>query len=266
MTKMIFLKWLTDLNKTMIFNNRHILLLVDNFSGHVVENEKFSNINLQFLPPNTTSVMQPCDQGIIKNFKLHYRHLLVKRYIHDIENYDEPFIPDVKQAILLSVQAIKKIHKSTIINCWLKADIIECKQSTVSQCIDTANNKLKEDIKGYFDKFKFDSKDEKEKNIQSFINDETSQENFLEELSDSQIVNTVKFHDNSEDPEECPQMVLPSSREIKTSIQQIKLYCLHQPSIQQNHLESIDEVENILMNFINMNLKQKHIDEFFIKN
>jgi hypothetical protein len=210
--------------------------------------------------------MQPCDQGIIKNFKLHHRHLLVKRYIHDIENYDEPFIPDVKQAILLSVQAIKKIHKSTIINCWLKADIIECKQSTVSQCIDTANNKLKEDIKGFFDKFKFDSNDEKEKNIQSFINDETSQENFLEELSDSQIVNTVKFHDNSEDPEECPQMVLPSSREIKTSIQQIKLYCLHQPSIQQNHLESIDEVENILMNFINMNLKQKHIDEFFIKN
>ncbi len=56
---------------------------------------------------------------------------------------------------------------------------------------DTANNKLKEDIKGFFDKFKFDSNDEKEKNIQSFINDETSQENFLEELSDSQIVNTV---------------------------------------------------------------------------
>jgi hypothetical protein len=43
-------------------------------------------------------------------------------------------------------------------------------------------------------------------------------------------------------------------------------FCLHQPSIQQNHLESTDEVENILMNFINMNLKQKHIDEFFIKN
>ena len=60
-------------------------------------------------------------------------------------------------------------------------------------------------------------------------------------------------------------MVLTSSREIKTSIQQIKLYCLHQPSIQQNHLESIDEVENILMNFINMNLKQKYIDDFFNK-
>jgi hypothetical protein len=83
----------------------------------------------------------------MKTFKLHYRHLLVKRYIHDIENYDEPFIPDVKQAILLSIQEIKKIHNSTIINCWLKSDIIKCKQSPVSQCIDTANKKLKEDIR-----------------------------------------------------------------------------------------------------------------------
>ncbi len=143
MTKMIF-KWLTDLNKTMILNIMHILLLVDNFSGHVVENDKFSNINLQFSPPNTTRVMQPCDQGIIKTFKSHHRHLLVKRNIRDIENYDESFILDFKQAILLSVQEIKKIHKSTIINCWLKSDIIECKQSTVSQCIDTANNKLRD--------------------------------------------------------------------------------------------------------------------------
>jgi hypothetical protein len=54
MTKMIFLKWLTDLNKTMILNIMQILLLVDNFSGHVVENDKFSNFNLQFSPPNTT--------------------------------------------------------------------------------------------------------------------------------------------------------------------------------------------------------------------
>ncbi len=31
------------------------------------------------------------------------------------------------------------------------------KKGIVSQCKDTANNKLKEDIKGFFDKFKFDS-------------------------------------------------------------------------------------------------------------
>ena len=96
------------------------------------------------------------------------------------------------------------------------------------------------------------------KHIQSFINDETSEENFLEELTDLQIVNTVKLNDKAqaEDPEECPQLVLPSPKEIKASIQQIKHFCLHQSNIQQNQLEIIDEVENILMNFINMNLKQ----------
>ena len=51
----------------------------------------FSNVNVQFLPPNTTSVLQPCDQGIITNFKLYYRHLLINRYIQDIEDFNEVF-------------------------------------------------------------------------------------------------------------------------------------------------------------------------------
>ena len=65
MTKVIFRSWLIDLNRFMQYHNRKILLLVDNFSGHLMNDESFSNVNLQFLTPNTTSVLQPCDQGII---------------------------------------------------------------------------------------------------------------------------------------------------------------------------------------------------------
>jgi asparagine synthase (glutamine-hydrolysing) len=39
--------------------------------------------------------------------------------------YQEAFIPDVKQAILLSIQAIKLIKASTIVSCWIKAGIID---------------------------------------------------------------------------------------------------------------------------------------------
>ena len=35
------------------------------------------NIQLEFLPPNTTSLIQPMDQGIIKNLKTLYRKELV---------------------------------------------------------------------------------------------------------------------------------------------------------------------------------------------
>ena len=53
-------------------SNRHVLLLLDNFSGHCVEYSP-TNIELIFLPPNSTSKVQPLDGGIIKAFKAHFK-------------------------------------------------------------------------------------------------------------------------------------------------------------------------------------------------
>jgi hypothetical protein len=57
-----------------------MLLLMDNHSSYVkaVEDLKeegsviLQDIEIIFLSPNTTSQYQPCDQGIIASFKLHY--------------------------------------------------------------------------------------------------------------------------------------------------------------------------------------------------
>jgi len=68
MKSSIFEDWLTDLNKEFIQSNRKILFFVDNCSAH--PEIELSNIKLQFLPENTTSLIQPLDQGIIKSFKV----------------------------------------------------------------------------------------------------------------------------------------------------------------------------------------------------
>jgi hypothetical protein len=39
---------------------------------------EFSNVKLVFLPPNTTVGTQPLDSGIIRNFKVKYRKMLLE--------------------------------------------------------------------------------------------------------------------------------------------------------------------------------------------
>lgn len=72
MVRSIFGHYLNRLDSMMRRANRHILLLADNAASHKPEEviNNLTNIKLHFLPPNTTSVLQPLDQGIIYSLKV----------------------------------------------------------------------------------------------------------------------------------------------------------------------------------------------------
>jgi len=64
-------------------------MILDNASSHVVSSTKvrkahgfptleLSNMNLVFIPPNVTRVVQPLDQGIITSFKIQYKNKLLR--------------------------------------------------------------------------------------------------------------------------------------------------------------------------------------------
>lgn len=72
MTANLFDEWLTSVNKMMIKEKRNILLFIDHAPCHN-DSLEYSNITVKFFPANTTSKLQPLDQGIIKNFKCFYR-------------------------------------------------------------------------------------------------------------------------------------------------------------------------------------------------
>lgn len=72
MTKRIFKTWIKRFDINMKEQNRKILLIQDNFSGHIIDFQ-LRNIELYYLPPNMTAVLQPLDAGMIHRFKTHWR-------------------------------------------------------------------------------------------------------------------------------------------------------------------------------------------------
>lgn len=67
----IWNEYLKKLDSQMRRQDRNILLLVDNAPTHALyETTRLTNITIEHLPPNTTSHLQPCDQGIINSFKV----------------------------------------------------------------------------------------------------------------------------------------------------------------------------------------------------
>ena len=59
--------------------------MVDNCPAHPSNIEGLQNVELFFLLPNMTSKIQPCDAGIIRSFKMHYR---MRFYRGILEGYE----------------------------------------------------------------------------------------------------------------------------------------------------------------------------------
>ncbi|GBN80858.1 hypothetical protein AVEN_122576-1, partial [Araneus ventricosus] len=62
----------------------HALLITDNATAHPPDLQDdlldiFNFIKIQFLPPNTTPLLQPMDQKVISNFKKLYTKALFVR-------------------------------------------------------------------------------------------------------------------------------------------------------------------------------------------
>ncbi|KAG0439391.1 Tigger transposable element-derived protein 6 [Dictyocoela muelleri] len=118
MTSILLKNYLNDLDQQMITEKRKILLILDNAQTHPFV--QLCNIELLFLPKNTTSIMQTLDMGIIKAFKCHYFNALVNSC--DFENLDNniDFLEsiNIKYAIVLISIAWDNVSNDSIINCF----------------------------------------------------------------------------------------------------------------------------------------------------
>ena len=132
--------WLREIDSMMRIQQREILLLVDNFSGHSIQSDWTpTNVKVHFLPPNTTAHLQPMDAGIISAFKRKYSAMLSRHWVDALDHLfassstsTSPTEADIKLVTLVNMrmvfgwvkQAWDDISPVTIANCWRHTGIL----------------------------------------------------------------------------------------------------------------------------------------------
>ena len=98
--------------------------------------EKYSNIRVIFLHANCTSVLQPLDLGIIKNFKVRYRKRLLYHVLTKIDTcstaHDVIKSVTILDAIRWVALAWEKVSPEIIQKCFRKAGILSTNLEVVS--------------------------------------------------------------------------------------------------------------------------------------
>ncbi|GBC12797.1 tigger transposable element-derived protein 4-like [Rhizophagus irregularis DAOM 181602=DAOM 197198] len=128
----IFNDILLKLNEIMRRKNRKIVFLVDNAPVHIIldeTQEKLDSIDVKFLPPNTTTKLQPCDAGIIHSFKCHYNRLFLQNQINAYDDVQDGIVEEladytIYDALQNAAEAWSMVTSQTISNCWKKTGIL----------------------------------------------------------------------------------------------------------------------------------------------
>ena len=122
MSSELFEEWVREPDRKFGVEKRKIAMIIDNCEAHPhVENLGW--VKLIFLPPNTASVTQPMDPGIIRLLKSKYRSLAMKKVISALE--EKKALPkfSVLSAMFMLQKAWDAIPNSTFTNCFRKAGI-----------------------------------------------------------------------------------------------------------------------------------------------
>jgi transposase len=122
MTAGIFCEWVKKMDRRM--TGRKVALLLDNCPAHPKVITGLKNITIFYLPPNTTSILSPMDQGIIRNFKYYKKSSLNNRHVRCLDSGSE-FTVSVLDALTEAQRAwtqVKK-HFKTVGPTWLSGNM-----------------------------------------------------------------------------------------------------------------------------------------------
>ena len=138
MTSVVFEEWLLCLERRMKAEKRRILLIIDNCSSHNCVPRHLEHVKVLFLPPSTTSILQPLDQGIIHAVKQHYRARVVRRMLCNTA-LERDINVNILEAMQMFSAAWRALKEEIIANCFRKAGVVYAEDDiTESEVLDDA--------------------------------------------------------------------------------------------------------------------------------
>ena len=117
MDSQIFEDWIRKIDQKLRTDGRKIALIIDNCPAHPHVSD-LTNIQLIFLPPNTTS-----DQGVIRSLKTHYWGRVVRLLCRALDKGQAYPKISILQAIKILTASWVAVTRETIVNCFKKAGI-----------------------------------------------------------------------------------------------------------------------------------------------
>ena len=124
MNSELFEEWVREHYEKFENEGRKVALIIDNCPAHpIIENLK--SITLYFLPPNTTSALQPMDQGVIWSLKSKYRTNVIQKILAAIDQGKQLPAISILVAMKMLVLSWNEVTKETITNCFRKSGFSE---------------------------------------------------------------------------------------------------------------------------------------------
>lgn len=229
MTGAVFAEWLEAFNREMKLKKKKALLILDNASSHT-PGLNLSNVTLQFLPPNTTSHIQPMDAGIIRNFKLYYRKHHVRHLVRCVDEEKECVI-NIREAIAYISDAWNSVKPQTIANCWRHTGLVPGE----------AEESQTEDFTTEIAALTAQLPIEHPMSVSEFVAVDAS-EPTAEELSDNEIIalatNAPEATSDDESDDETPPPPI-SLKQCQTALDQALQFLEENADIGEHHLPHI---------------------------
>ena len=161
MDSKLFTKWFHDVFvpdvKSFCLDNNvpyKVLLLLDNAPSHPGSSTLTSSdgcVKTMFLPPNTTSVIQPMDQGILESCKRRFKRKLLWHVLTENESSNMS-VPDIlkkvnmKDVVYWVAEAWKEGSNESLAKAWKKLLTASSDMPAVTEGDDVTENGISDDL------------------------------------------------------------------------------------------------------------------------